>query len=34
MKYALDYTNTPRTIKYESSLADILKKIIDEKVGF
>lgn len=23
--------NTPRTIKYESSLADVLKKIIDEK---
>ena len=31
MKHALDYKNTPRTIKYESSLADILKKIIDEK---
>ncbi len=31
MKYALDYKNTPRTIKYESSLADVLKKIIDEK---
>lgn len=31
MKHALDYKNTPRTIKYESSLADVLKKIIDEK---
>ncbi len=31
MKYALDYKNTPRTIKYESTLADVLKKIIDEK---
>ena len=31
MKRALDYKNTPRTIKYESSLADVLKKIIDEK---
>ena len=31
MKHALDYKNTPRTIKYESSLADILKKIINEK---
>ena len=31
MKYALDYKNTPRTIKLESSLADVLKKIITEK---
>ena len=31
MKYALDYKNTPRTIKYESSLADVFKKIINEK---
>ncbi len=31
MKCAIDYKNTPRTIKYESSLADVLKKIIDEK---
>lgn len=31
MKTAQDYMNTPRTIKYESSLADVLKKIIDEK---
>jgi CBS domain-containing protein len=31
VKHALDYKNTPRTIKYESSLADILKKIINEK---
>lgn len=31
MKNAHDYKNTPRTIKHESSLADILKKIIDEK---
>ncbi|EPA05857.1 CBS domain protein [Candidatus Nitrosarchaeum limnium BG20] len=31
MKNARDYKNTPKTIKYESSLADILKKIIDEK---
>ena len=31
MKHALDYKNTPRTIKYESSLADVLKKIIAEK---
>jgi CBS domain-containing protein len=31
MKHALDYKNTPRTIKYESNLADVLKKIIDEK---
>jgi len=31
MKDAKDYVNTPRTIKHESNLADILKKIIDEK---
>ena len=31
MKHALNYKNTPRTIKYESNLADVLKKIIDEK---
>ncbi|MCV0367129.1 MAG: CBS domain-containing protein [Nitrosopumilus sp.] len=31
MKYAKDFMNTPRTIKYESNLADVLKKIIDEK---
>jgi CBS domain-containing protein len=31
MKYAKDYMNTPRTIKLESSLADVLTKIIDEK---
>ena len=31
MKCASDYKNTPRTIKYESSLADVLKKIINEK---
>ena len=31
MKNARDYKNTPKTIKYESSLSDILKKIIDEK---
>ncbi len=31
MKTAKDYMNTPRTIKFDSSLADILKKIIDEK---
>ncbi|MBT8173509.1 MAG: CBS domain-containing protein [Nitrosopumilus sp.] len=31
MKHAKDFMNTPRTIKYESSLADVLKKIIDEK---
>ncbi|GKS66900.1 histidine kinase [Nitrosarchaeum sp.] len=31
MKDASDYKNMPRTIKYESSLADVLKKIIDEK---
>jgi len=31
MKHALDYKNTPRTIKLESSLDDVLKKMIDEK---
>lgn len=31
MKHASDYKHTPRTIKIESSLADVLKKIIDEK---
>ena len=31
LKHAKDFMNTPRTIKYESSLADVLKKIIDEK---
>ena len=31
MKHASDYKNTPRTIKFESSLNDVLKKIIDEK---
>ncbi|MHA7647620.1 CBS domain-containing protein [Nitrosopumilus sp. S4] len=31
MKYAKDYKNNPRTIKHDSSLADVLKKIIDEK---
>ncbi len=31
MKHALDYKNAPRKIKHESSLADVLKKIIDEK---
>lgn len=31
MKHAKDFMNTPRTIKYESNLADVLKKIIDEK---
>ncbi len=31
MRCALDYKNMPRTIKFESSLADILKKIIDKK---
>ena len=31
MEYASDYKNTPITIKYESSIADILKKIINEK---
>jgi len=28
---AKDYMNTPITIKYESSLADVLKKVIEEK---
>lgn len=31
MKSARDYFNTPRTIKSNSNLADVLKKIIDEK---
>lgn len=31
MKHASDYKNTPRTIKFESSLDDVLKKLIDEK---
>ena len=31
MKNAKEYKNTPITIKHESSLADVLKKIIDEK---
>lgn len=31
MKVAKDYLNTPRTIKSNSNLADVLKKIIDEK---
>jgi len=31
MKYAKDYLNKPRTIKLESSLEDVIKKIIDEK---
>jgi CBS domain-containing protein len=31
MKYAKDYMNTPKTINLESSLADVLTKIIDEK---
>jgi len=31
LKQAKDFMNTPRTIKFESSLADVLKKIIDEK---
>ncbi|NND87130.1 MAG: CBS domain-containing protein [Nitrosopumilus sp.] len=31
MKDANDYKNSPRTIKYDSSLAEVLKKIIDEK---
>lgn len=31
MNTAKDYMNTPITIKYESSLADVLKKIIEEK---
>lgn len=31
MKYAKDYMHSPRTIKYESNLDAVLKKIIDEK---
>jgi CBS domain-containing protein len=31
MKHAKDYLNNPRTIKLESTLSDVLKKIIDEK---
>ena len=31
MKHAKDYLNTPITINYESTLADVLKNIIDEK---
>ncbi|MCA9826866.1 MAG: CBS domain-containing protein [Nitrosopumilus sp.] len=31
MKIAKDYFNTPRTIKSNSNLADVLKKIIDER---
>jgi CBS domain-containing protein len=31
MKHAKDYLNNPRTIKLESTLTDVLKKIIDEK---
>ena len=31
MKHAREYKNTPRTIKLESNLDEILKKIIDEK---
>jgi len=31
MKSARDYLNTPRTIKSNSNLSDVLKKIIDEK---
>lgn len=31
MKCAKDYMNSPRTIKHDSSLSDVLKKIIDEK---
>lgn len=31
MKVARDFMNTPRTIKFESSLADVLKKIIEEQ---
>jgi CBS domain-containing protein len=31
MKHAKDYMNIPRTIKHDSSLADVLKKIIAEK---
>jgi CBS domain-containing protein len=31
MKHAKDYLNTPRTIKLDSNLDDVIKKIIDEK---
>ena len=31
MKHVRDYMNTPITIKHDSSLSDVLKKIIDEK---
>jgi len=31
VKYAKDYMNAPITITHDSSLADVLKKIIDEK---
>ena len=31
MKHAKDYLNNPRTIKLESTMEDVLKKIIDEK---
>jgi CBS domain-containing protein len=31
MKTAKDYMNVPKTIRFESSLAEMLKKIIDEK---
>lgn len=31
MKVARDYLNTPRTIKSDSNLTDVLKKIMDEK---
>jgi len=31
VKYAKDYRNIPLTIKYESNLDDVFKKIIDEK---
>lgn len=31
MKHAKDVMNNPRTIKYESTLSDVLKKILDEK---
>ena len=31
MKNAGDYKNTPRTIKLESNLDQVLKKIVDEK---
>ena len=31
MKHAQDVMNSPRTMKLESSLADVLKKLIDEK---